>query len=423
MRKSVKVIAYLLTVFATMVLIACGNSGNTTKSDNVEVDNHAVSAAAAEPDPVYLTVTGTSKDMNGNIVGIEKKVTNLWTSDALPNMTSMYEMYAGIQLEMDLDIKELIQAMIAIYHKDPSNFNMDSIMNYMMGSIKKTPLAVQMWALKQMKTSMDAGADNEWGTADDAIDPMLGYFLTEKNESGTYTQISYSDYGVTPNGRLDYYVADKKKTYTFMYESGSDKIYGTNDDVLVRITEFKYNAAGKILKAINYDYNNDCVVFNNMYKFTYDDLGQLVSMYSYSDPEATQRLGAGSYTELTWGQTTEGKKTLDLTIGLRIDFKMLADMCNLRISTALLNLINAKLGGKDIKFMNMHYEFNDDGTIHKLIEYESLSSKNIDTCHVYGYEAGSMLSSSKQNDYSKDYSDDEITQKALTVNLLEFGIK
>ena len=269
-------------------------------------------------------------------------------------------------------------------------------MNMMMGYVKQTPLLTQFWALNQMASSVNAGPDGIWMTSDDTMDPIYGYFNTT-HEGDRFTQIKYSDFGVTPNERVDYIVEESRKVKAYNYKAGDDGIFGTDDDALFRTTVFQYNSAGKLEQAINY--TDDESTFEYVYKFTYDDSGQLLSMYSYEDEAGTNRLAWGSYSELTWGES-EGKKTLVIDLGLR-----------------------PNVGGEfDIKVIKFQYEFNEDGTIHKMIQYKPMSS-NIDTCYVYVYSGSGFLSMGKMNDESVNYSDNEITQKSYTKNELNIGIQ
>jgi hypothetical protein len=233
-------------------------------------------------------------------------------------------------------------------------------------------------------------------TADDTIDPIYGYFVTTY-DNGRYHQIKYSDFGITPSSRVDYIVEENKKVKTYIYKAGPDGKFNTADDVLVRTTVFKYNSAGKLERAINY--TDDEVTFENVYVFSYDQSGRLLSMYSYSDVAETKRLTWGSYSKLTWADTG-GKKTLDIALGLRLDI----------------------FGPFDITAIRFHYEFNEDGTIHKMIQYKPMSTA-IDTCYVYVYSGSGFLSMGKMNDESQNYSDDGITQKSHTVNELNIGIQ
>jgi len=71
-----------------------------------------------------------------------------------------------------------------------------------------------------------------------------------------------------------------------------------------------------------------------------------------------------------------------------------------------------------MSLIRFHYEFNGDGTIHKMTQYEPMSTSNIDTCYVYVYSEDSMLGMGFMNDESLNYSDDETTQVSRTVNEL-----
>jgi len=145
-----------------------------------------------------------------------------------------------------------------------------------------------------------------------------------------------------------------------------------------------------MVRAINY--SDDEATFVSSYVFTYDDKGRISSMTSYSNVGETKKLEWGSYSTCKWDDSGS-TPVLDITLGLRV----------LGINTSL------------IKF---HYEFNQNGTIHKMIQYEPMSTSNIDTCYVYVYLEDSMLGMGFMNDESLNYSDDETTQVSRTVNEL-----
>ncbi len=316
----------------------------------------------------------TTYNMEGQVIGAsEQVIMNMGVQSSQPNMTSMYEMYAGVELEVDI-------AGLLAHLSDPMPY------------VKQNPLLTQFWALTKMSSSVAAGTDGQWMTSDDTIDPLYGYFETTGMD-GLYRQISYSDFGVTPSVRTDFIVENNLKTKSYTYQAGTDGEFGTGDDVLVKTTRYIYNAAGKMERAVNY--SDDENTFENVYVFSYDGNGRLSGMKSYSNEEESNRLAWGSYSRLTWGES-EGTVTLEIVLGLRIL-------------------------GLDTTLMKFAYEFNDDGTIHKMIMYKQLSSSAIDTCYVYVYSGSSMLSMGKMNDGSDNYSDDEATQVSRTVNELILG--
>jgi hypothetical protein len=384
--KNIKVIL-IITLFVFVGTISCDNVGyNRGKQDNKPM-LAGVGCLTTSP----IAMKATTFDMNNQIISVNRQmIMNMSAQNTQPNMTSMYEMYAGVQLEVDLTGFNIV-AFIQEYLKNPSN-----AMNLMMAYVKQNPLLTQFWALNEMVSSVNPGADGAWLTNDDTIDPIYGYFTTS-HEGDRHVQIKYSDFGVTPSSRVDFIVEDNKKIKTYTYEAGTDGKFNTDDDVLVRTTVYQYNSMGKMERAINY--TDDENTFENVYIFTYDENGRLLSMYSYEDEAGTNRLAWGSYSELTWGES-EGKKTLTIDLGLRPNV----------------------FGEFDIKAIKFRYVFNDDGTIHKLIQYKPMSS-SIDTCYVYVYSGTGFLSMGKMNDESINYSDDEITRKSRTVNELNIGIQ
>jgi len=390
--KNIKVILIIL-LFVFAGTFGCDDpSYNRGKSDNKPLIA-GVGCLTTSP----VSMKATTYDMQNQIINVNRQlIMNMSAQNTQPNMTSMYEMYAGVQLEVDLKAIQswtisqwlaFIAAMIS---------NPDSASNLMMAYVKQNPLLTQFWALNEMESSINAGDDGVWMTADDTIDPIYGYFTTS-HEGNRHQQITFSDFGVTPSSRVDYIIEDSRKIKAYKYEAGSDGKFGTDDDVLVRTTVFQYNSAGKIQRAINY--TDDENTFENVYVFTYDETGRLQAMNSYEDEAETKNLKWGSYSALTWGEA-DGKQTLDITLGLRI-------------------YIGYTYKIDAIKF---HYVFNDDGTIHKMIQNKPMSS-NIDTCYVYVYSGSGFLSMGKMNDESINYSDDEITQKSRTVNALNIGIQ
>ncbi|OHD66577.1 MAG: hypothetical protein A2176_02280 [Spirochaetes bacterium RBG_13_51_14] len=382
-------------VFAPLLLIIFTAAGTFSCDMNYDQDdsmNKILPMGMGCMNDMPITMKSTTYNMDNQIISASQQVVlNMTVQDSQPNMTSMYEMYAGVQLELDFSGFKIV-TFIQNYLKDP-----DSAMDSMMSFVKQNPLLTQFWALNKMASSVDAGDDDLWMTTNDTIDPIYGYFVTT-NDGDRYRQITFSDFGVTPSGRTDFIVENSRKIKTYTYEAGSDDDFGTGDDELVKTTVYQYNSAGKMERAINY--SDDGVTFENVYVFTYDENGRLLSMYSYEDEAGTNRLAWGSYSKCTWAET-DGIKTLNITLGLRLDFGL--------------------LGGEfDISAIKFHYEFNEDGTIHKMIQYKPMSN-NIDTCYVYVYSGSGFLSMGNMNDESNNYSDDGITQKSHTVNELILG--
>ncbi len=326
--------------------------------------------AAASP----LTMRSTTYDMSDQVTAIsEQVVQNFLVSDTQPDM---YALYAGVELTLDFE-----------------NFfgDMSSIMNL----VTQNPLLTQFWALKKMAASTNAGGDGEWMTYDDTIDPLLGYFTCVK-EDGRYRLISYNDFGATPSGRTDFVVEKNRKVKSYEYAPGTDGDFGSGDDEVTRTTVYEYNGAGTMLRAKHYA--ADETTFQSSYVFTYDESGRLSNMRSYSNETETTRLDWGSYSNLAW-EENDGVVSLDIELGLRIWI----------------------LFSVDTPLMYFHIEFNEDGTMHKMIMYEALSSSTIDTCSVYEYSGEGLLGMGGMSTGSKNYSDDEETQESYTVNELIFG--
>jgi hypothetical protein len=360
------------------LLIAAGTFGcdmNYDKEDNTKLNTLMLGMGCMSTSPI--TMKSTTYDMENQITSAsEQVIANMSVQSSQPNMTSMYEMYAGVELEVDL-------------------FGIISHLDDPMPYVKQNPLLTQFWALNKMASSVNAGTDGTWMNSDDTIDPLYGYFQTTRLKD-RYQQILYGDFGVTPSGRTDYIVENNKKVKTYHYTAGDDLEFGTGDDVLAKTTVYQYSSAGKMERAINY--SDDETTFVSSYVFAYDEKGRISSMTSYSDIEETKRLVWGSYSTCAWDDTGT-TPILDITLGLRIP--------------TLVGSINMSL----IKF---HYEFNEDGTIRKMIQYEPMSS-TIDTCYVYVYSKNSMLGMGKMNDESNNYSDNEVTRVSHTINELAFG--
>jgi YD repeat-containing protein len=318
----------------------------------------------------------TTYDMDKNVISAsEQEIMNMSVQNSQPSMKSMYEIYAGVQLEVDV-------AGLLLHLSDPMPY------------VKQNPLLTQFWALNSMASSVGAGDDGIWMNSDDTIDPLYGYFET-KQVGGLYRQITFSDFGVTPSGRTDYVVENNKKVKTYTYTAGDDGEFGTDDDVLTKTTRYTYNAAGKMERAINY--SDDETTFQNVFVFSYDGNGRLTGMKSYSDVAETTKLVWGSSSTLTWDDSGE-TPTLEIKLKLYID-------------TVL-------FGKYYLDLMKFTYEFNDDGKIHKMTMYQQLSSTNIDTCYIYVYSESGMLAMGNMNDASDNYSDDGVTQVSHTVNEL-----
>lgn len=366
---------YAQTLFLCL-LIAAGTLGcdtcNNKDKDTTSLLALGIGVLASSP----LTVRSTTYDMDNTIIGMsEQVIQNMLVQSSQPNMSSMYEMYAGVELEVDWD-------------------NIGSILTDPMSVVKQNPLLTQFWALQKMATSTGAGTDGTWMTSDDTIDPLLGYFETTKADD-RYRQIIYSDFGVTPAGRIDYIVEDNKKIKTYKYAAGGDGDFGTSDDVLARTTVYRYSSDGRMERAVNY--SDDEVTFESVYLFTYDTQGRLRSMLSYDgvdEYDVSDRMTWGSYSTLTWNDAGD-TRTLDIELGLRVNI----------------------IATWDQSVISFHYEFNEDGTIHKMIQYEPMST-TIDTCSVYVYSEESLLGKGGMNDESLNYSDDGVTQVSRTVSEL-----
>ncbi|HPC40134.1 MAG TPA: hypothetical protein PLD91_04360 [Spirochaetota bacterium] len=363
-------------VLSLCLLAAAGTIGcdmSYDKQDDQMGPLLAVGAGCMATSPI--TMKSTTYDMDNNIISAsEQVIANMSVQSSQPNMKTMYEMYAGVELEVDL--------MGIITH-------LDNPMPY----VKQNPLLTQFWALNKMASSINAGTDGVWMNSDDTIDPLYGYFQTTRLKD-RYRQIVYSDFGVTPAAMIDYIVENNRKTKTYHYTAGDDGEFGTDDDVLTKTTVYQYNSAGKMQRAINY--SDDGTTFVSSYVFAYDENGRILSMTSYSDVGETKRLVWGSYSTCTWNDSG-ATPVLDITLGLRIP---------------------GLIGSFNMSLIKFHYEFNGNGTIHKMIQYKPMSTSTIDTCYVYVYSENSMLGMGFMNDESLNYSDDETTQVSRTVNEL-----
>lgn len=369
MKKHVR--ALFLCLLAVALTTGCDTSYD--KQDDTMTPLLALGLGCMATSPI--TMKSTTYDMGNNIISAsEQVIANMSVQSSQPNMKSMYEIYAGVELEVDL--------LGIISH-------LDNPMPY----VKQNPLLTQFWALNKMSSSVNAGADGIWMNSDDTIDPLYGYFETAGIED-RYRQIVYSDFGVTPSIRIDFIVENNRKTKTYHYTAGDDSEFGTEDDVLTKTVVYRYNSAGKMERAVNY--SDDETTFVSSYVFTYDDRGRISAMTSYSDVNETKRLVWGSYSTCSWDDSG-ATPVLDITLGLRIP---------------------GLFGSFNMSLIRFHYEFNEDGTIHKMTQYEPMSTSNIDTCYVYVYSEDSMLGMGFMNDESLNYSDDETTQVSRTVNEL-----
>jgi hypothetical protein len=367
-----------LCFFIIIAASAFGCDMNYDKQDNTKLNTMVLGGGCITTSPI--TMKSTTYDMDKNIISASWQViNNMSVQSSQPNMTSMYEMYGGVELEFDMD-------------------NLDKIFTNPMSIVKQTPLLTQFWALKKMASSIKAGDNGTWMDSDDTIDPLLGYFETTQ-VGDRYQQIVYSDFGKTPGSRIDYAVENNRKVKTYVYSAGTNKIFGDDDDILVKTTVYEYNSAGKMTKAINY--SDDGITFKNVYVFTYDTSGRLKSMNSYSDEAESKTLNFGSTSSFTWSESN-GTAILDIDLGFQY--------YNILVIPWKWDVFNV------IKF---HYEFNDNGTIHKMIQYKPISS-SIDTCYVYKY-SNSFLGMGQMNDTSDNFSDNEKTQVSQTINELLFG--
>lgn len=324
-----------------------------------------------------ITMQSTTYDMDNTIIkASEQIIANMSAQNTQPSMKSMYEMYAGVELEVNL--LEIIS-------------HLDDPMPY----VKQTPLLTQFWALNRMASSVSAGTDGVWMSSDDTIDPLYGYFETTRT-GDRYRQLVYSDFGVTPSAMIDYIVENNRKVKTCHYTAGTDGEFGTDDDALTKTVLYQYNSDGKMARAINY--SDDETTFVSSYVFAYDTKGRITSMTSYSNVDETKRLAWGSYSTCEWDDSGP-TPLLDITLGLRVP---------------------GLLGSYNMNLIKFHYEFNEDGTIHKMIQYKPMAT-TIDTCYVYIYSKNSLLGMGSMNDESLNYSDDEVTRVSHTVNKLTFN--
>ncbi|MBP7738408.1 MAG: hypothetical protein KA369_20705 [Spirochaetes bacterium] len=383
LKKHARTLSLCLLVVAGTA--GCDMSYDKTEDKTTPVLGVGLGCLTSSP----ITMRSTTYDMDKNIIGAsEQIIANMSAQNTQPSMKSMYEMYAGVELEFELSI-----AMISDIIKSIISGSSDS--SALMAYVKQTPLLTQFWALNKMSSSVSAGTDGIWMNSDDTIDPLYGYFETTKLED-RYRQLMYSDFGVTPSVMIDYIIENNRKTKTYHYAAGADGKFGTDDDVLAKTVLYRYDSGGKMVRAINY--SDDESAFVSSYVFTYDTKGRIASMTSYSDPEETKRLVWGSYSTCTWDDSG-ATPLLDITLGLRMP---------------------GLVGSYNMSLIKFHYEFNEDGTIHKMIQYEPMTTA-IDTCYVYVYSKDSLLGMGFMNDESLNYSDDEATRVSHTVNKLTFN--
>ncbi len=385
---------YALAPLFILFTIFAGTIGCDTNYDKFGSEGSLAMSSAMGCLSGPITMKATTYNMDSNIINASEQV--VWNKDvqtSQPNMTNMYEMYAGVEIEFTISFNMLLDVIKTILAGGDASA--------LMGYAKQNPLLTQFWALNKMASSVNAGTNGTWMDSDDTIDPLLGYFEVTGGD-GTYTMIQYSDFGKTPTSRIDYVVENMKKVRTTVYTAGSDNTFGTKDDVFVKTTVYQYNSAGKMERAINY---SDAELNNlvSSYEFEYDQKGRLLSMTSYSDLNKDNKLTWGSYSECVWNDSGE-TPTLDITLGLR--YPVIGGLAKFSL----------------IKF---HYEFNEDGTIHRMIQYKPTkpaTSANVDTCFVYVYIKNTMLNMGLMNDESLNYADDrQTTQKSHTINELVFG--
>jgi len=445
MRYSIKMVAYLLVLLGMMTFIACGGSGSGADGGG---PNPPVSA--------IIDLTATTSDNDGVPTKIIREVTTLAVQGALPSQLNMYETYAGVQLDVDLDIYKLLGDLLnpATLPATLTEFLKTGalpagLMDTVMGSIKQTPLLVQFWALDDMQSSTNNGGD-DWMTDNDTIDMMMGYFHTEKTGGpagvpGTYAQTTYSDFGKNKSGVIQYEVVPVPNEID-MYRKAKTT-HKDKDGGFVRTTEFIYGGddgvpddvpKGKMSKATNYSDADEKIV-KSVYVFSYDSEGRLTGMKSYEDAAMTTKLGGGSYTTLTWGVTPGGNKTLDLTLGLQLNIPWVFGLLHIKphglLEQALvgvLTLFKIPTEG-ELGFLSFSYEFNKDDpktikkekeTISKLVEYAALDTTKtkITNCSLYVYDEASqefIASGGTTASYSDNYSDNCLTEKvSTTVNKL-----
>lgn len=364
-----KISRHIKAASILLILISAGTAGCESIYDKRNTADPKVLSGVGCIMTSTATATSTTYDaVSGTILAVNTQtMANLLVSSP-PNMTNMHEVYAGVEIQGDLS------------------------------SQTNSPILGEFWEIQKMHSSVDAGSNGIWMDYDDTLDPLLGYFETTFVD-GLYRMISYSDYGVTQSGRTDFAVENNRKVKAYTYDDGGDGIYGNVNDTLTRTTVYGYNDAGKMVRATNY--SDDEVTFQSVYVFTYDAQGRLLRMMSYNNQAETTRLNWGSYSRCTWNDNGPAT-TLHIDLGWRII-------------------------GFDTIVQKFDIIFNEDGTMHKAIQYKQYDPldagavNDIDTCYLYEYREGSLLSMGKMNDGSYNYSDDEMTIKSYTVNTITVG--
>jgi hypothetical protein len=319
-----------------------------------------------------VLMRSTTYDLDDVVTGLsEQRLFAAKLSSSQPDMRNMHELYAGVEIQVDLLDWENI--------------------------VKQTPLLAQFWAIERMTSSVDAGPDGLWMTEDDTIDPILGYHETA-HDGETYRLTAYRDFGVTPKEIVDYTVEGSRKISTVSYGAGADGIFGTEDDAPERLTRFYYDNDGRMDRAEHY--SGDGATFKSVYHFEYDGSGRFVSMTSFNDQSMENKLNFGSYSELLWDDTGE-HTTLRVSLGIQYLFFGF---------------------WQKLKLMTFDFEFNEEGRISKRIMYKPLSSTQIDVCNIYNYSGSGLLDQGNMNDSADNFSDDGETRESYTINEIFLGV-
>lgn len=352
-------------------IIMAGSFISCAKKDSGDdaITGLLIGIAAILNKPVLMR--STTYDLDDTVIGLsEQKLFSAALSTSQPDMTNMHELYAGVEIQINLlDLENIV---------------------------KQTPLLAQFWAIASMTSSVDAGPDGLWMTEDDTIDPILGYHETTL-DGGTYRLTAYEDFGVTPKEIVDYTVEGNRKVSTVSYGAGTDGIFGTEDDVPERLTRFHYDG-GRMDRAEHY--SGDGATFESVYRFEYDGSGRLVSMTSYDDPDMENKLNYGSYSELLWDDSGE-HTTLRVNLGIQYLFFWT---------------------WQKLKLMTFDFEFNENGRLRKRIMYQPLSSTQIDVCNIYNYSGSGLLDQGNMNDSADNFSDDGETRVSRTINEIFLGV-
>lgn len=402
---SIAKIILVLFMLLSLSMFGCGSSsGDGYYEPPIEPPTKPPTSTPTE---MYIHLKATTFDKQENILDMKEQVVAFLLKDKLPSQLNAYETFAGVQIEMLLDVPELLKNMIAqlkvkvnaliaglfngtIKAKDiklDEILDLENVMSDVMGSVKQTPLLLQFWALEQMKSSNDKGVDGKWFTKDDVIDPIYGYFDTVKKEDGTYEQTLYSDFGQTPKGKIVYELVNGLKFKAYSYDK---------DGVLNRVTTFKYNDVNQMIKAVNRDADGNK---ESVYEFTYDN-SKLQGMRSY-DANGSY-LGGGSYSKLTWGENT-----LHLELGLQVNINWIFSLLKWTIPETLAEHL-ALIKPIDLRFMTFDYVFSpvDPKVIVSSVEYSMLKKplpENIDTQYEYFYDGlCATLSGGTTYDWSKN---------------------